>query len=75
MSSAGRWTPKGAVARSRRQIAGAVEKLKLVALEWGDVDQSIVSDAESLIDELEKFSQAIEADTTARLAAGEHVGI
>lgn len=70
-----RWTPKLAIARSRRQIAGAVERLRAVALEWGDVDEGIVNDAESLIVELEEFAEDIENNTNERIAAGEHVGL
>lgn len=70
-----RWTPKLAIARSRRQIASAVERLRAVALEWGDVDEGIVNDAESLIVELEQFAKDIENNTNERIAAGEHVGL
>lgn len=70
-----RWTPKLAIARSRRQIAAAVERLRAVALEWGDVDEGIVTDAESLIAELEEFAEDIEKNTNERIAAGEHVGL
>ncbi len=69
------WTPKGAIARSRQRIAGAVEKLNLVALEWADIDQGFVDEAEALIGELEAFAENIEESVKERLAAGEHVGL
>jgi hypothetical protein len=70
-----RWTPKGAIARSRKNLDGAIERLRSVAHEWGDVDQTIVDESESLISELADFADRIESDTNARLEAGEHVGL
>jgi hypothetical protein len=70
-----RWTPKLAIARSRRNVAGAVDRLRAVALEWGDVDEGIVTDAEELIRHLEQFADDVEKNTKERIAAGEHVGL
>jgi hypothetical protein len=69
------WTPKRAVARSRKNLAAAADRLRAVALEWGDVDQCIVDQAEAMIPMIEDFANQIENDTNARLAAGEHVGL
>ena len=69
------WTPKRAVARSRKNLAAAVDKVRAVALEWGDVDQFIVDEAESIITVLEDFADTIEKSINDRLAAGEHVGL
>lgn len=70
-----RWTPKAAVARSRRQINAAIDNLRDVALEWEDVDQSYVSGAEDLIHQLDAFAERIDKEVQQRLAAGEHIGI
>jgi hypothetical protein len=70
-----RWTPKIAIARSRRNLAAAVERLRLVSVEWSDVDGSIEYEAEDLIRTLEEFSKRIDHDINERLAAGEHVGL
>lgn len=70
-----RWTPKLAVSRSQRSIAGAIERLRAVAHEWGDVDQAIVDQAEDLIRELETFSREIARDVAERMEAGEEIGI
>lgn len=69
------WTPKRAMAMSRKNLAAAVDKLRAVALEWGDVDQFIVDEAESMIKTLEDFADTIEASINERLACGEHVGL
>lgn len=69
------WTPKRAAARSRKNLAAAVDKLRAVALEWGDVDQFIVDEAESMIPMLEDFANTIEKSIAERLEAGEHIGL
>ena len=69
------WTPKSAVARSRRNIAAAIVKLRLVSVEWADADGGIEREAEDLIRELSIFADSIEANITDRLAAGEQIGI
>jgi hypothetical protein len=69
------WTPKSAVARSRRNIAAAIVKLRLVSVEWADVDGGIEREAEDLIRELSIFAESIEANINDRLAAGEQIGI
>lgn len=69
------WTPKRAVARSRKNLTAAADKLRAVALEWGDVDQFIVDEAESMIKELDDFADTIEKSINERLACGEHVGL
>jgi hypothetical protein len=71
----GRWTPAGAIARSRKNCTGAAERLRAVALEWGDVDQGIVEEAEDLLREVEAFGRHISEWINERLAAGEHVGL
>lgn len=70
-----RWTPNLAIARSRRNIAAAVERLRVVSLEWADVDQGFVDEAEDLIRELDGFAMRITQETAERIAAGEHVGL
>ncbi len=70
-----RWTPNLAISRSRKNIAGAIERLRAVALEWGDVDQGFVDEAEDLIRELDAFAMRITKETAERIAAGEHVGL
>ena len=70
-----KWTPKLAISRSRKNIAGAVERLRTVALEWGDVDEAIVQEAESFIAPLEEFADQIERDINERIASGDHVGL
>ncbi len=69
------WTPKNAIARSRRNIAAAIVKLRLVSVEWSDADCAIEREAEDLIRELAIFADNIEASIKDRLAAGEQVGI
>lgn len=69
------WTPRGAIARSRKNITGAIERLGAVALEWGDIDQGIVDDAERWMKDLRQFADDIEKQTQERIAAGEHVGL
>jgi hypothetical protein len=70
-----RWTPKLAVSRSRRNLAGAIERLRTVSLEWSEVDQSFVDAAENFVRDLEDFAERIESETKQRLEAGEHVGL
>lgn len=70
-----RWTPKSAVARSRQQLTAANERLRRVALEWQDVDQSFIDRAEQLIAQLEEFADEIRDQVQQRLDAGEHVGL
>ena len=70
-----RWTPNLAVARSRKNIAGAIERLRVVSIEWNDVDQNFVDGAEELIRELDDFAMRITKETAERIAAGEHVGL
>lgn len=70
-----RWTPKAAIARSQRHLEHAAARLANVALEWGDVDQSYVDEAEDFIRELREFGQRMEREVAERIAAGEHVGI
>ncbi len=69
------WTPKNAIARSRRNIAAAIVKLRLVSVEWSDADGGIEREAEDLIRELAIFADNIEANIKDRLAAGEQIGI
>jgi hypothetical protein len=69
------WTPKGAIARSRRNLAGAAERVRAVAIEWSDVDRSFEDEAEELAKVLDDFASRIERETLSRLEAGEHVGI
>lgn len=70
-----RWTPNLAVARSRRNIAAAIERLRVVSVEWADVDHSIEMEAEDLIRTLDDFAMRISKDIADRLAAGEHIGL
>lgn len=70
-----RWTPKAAVARSRKNIAGAVERIRAVALEWGDINEGFVTDADRFIKDLKEWAESIESETNERIAAGEHVGL
>jgi hypothetical protein len=70
-----RWTPKHAVATTKRQVDAAVARLRVVALEWGDVDQTYVDNAEDFIRELEEFAERVEAEVAERLKAGEKIGI
>lgn len=70
-----RWTPKLAIARSKRNIDKAVERLREVSCEWSDVDCSIETRAEDLIRDLCEFADDIERDINDRLAAGEHIGL
>jgi hypothetical protein len=70
-----RWTPNLAVSRSRRNIAAAIERLRVVSCEWADVDRSIEDEAEDFIRELDEFAMRITKDIADRLAAGEHVGL
>lgn len=69
------WTPKSAVTRSRRNIAAAIVKLRLVAVEWSDADGGIEREAEDLIRELAIFADSIAANIKDRLDAGEQIGI
>lgn len=69
------WTPKLAVARSRRQLAAAITHLRKVSVEWADVHAGFEYRAEELIDELEKFSDDIRDEIDERLEAGEHIGL
>lgn len=75
MSSRARWTPKNAVRRSQKHIASAIVNLRKVAYEWGDVDEALVLEAEEWIQQLGRWSEAIEEGVKERLAAGEHIGI
>jgi hypothetical protein len=70
-----RWTPKLAVARSRRNLAGAADRLRAVSIEWADVDGFIEQRAEELIRELEAFADEIRDSVNERLEAGEHIGL
>jgi len=70
-----RWTSKLAVARSRRQLNAAIERLRKVSIEWDDVDQIFVFRAEDLIDELEQFADEIRDVVQERLEAGEDIGL
>lgn len=70
-----RWTPKAAVSRSRRNIAKAIERLRLVSCEWSDVDGGIEREAEDFIRELERFADEIKEAIADRLKAGEHIGL
>lgn len=70
-----RWTPKGAISRSRRNIAAAADRLRLVSCEWSDVDGGIEREAEDLIRTVEQFADEIAAGIAERLKAGEHVGL
>jgi hypothetical protein len=69
-----RWTPRRAVARSKRNLAGAIERLRVVSIEWADVDSGYEREAEDLIRELELFGERIEKEVAERQAAGEHIG-
>lgn len=70
-----RWTPNLAVSRSRRNIAAAIARLRVVSIEWADVDYSIESEAEDLIRTLDDFATRIAEGIAERIAAGEHVGL
>jgi hypothetical protein len=70
-----RWTPALAVSRSRRKIESAIARLREVSIEWSDVDESFVFEAEQLIAELETFADQIRDDVEERLKAGEEIGI
>lgn len=73
--SVARWTPKSAVARSKRNIATAVAALRKVSVEWADVDHSLEMEAEDLVRELNDFADSIENSINDRLAAGESIGL
>lgn len=75
MSRVRRWTPNAAVARSRRHIVAAIERLQKVAREWEDADNSIMDRAEGLIRDLDSFALEIQNDIRERIAAGEQIGI
>lgn len=68
-----KWTAKSAVARSRKNLDGAIDRLRAVSHEWDDVDQSFVDEAEEFIRDLQDFRDRIEIETTQRLDAGELV--
>lgn len=70
-----RWTPKGAVASSRRKLDAAIARLREVSLEWADVDESLVHEAEERIRDLEVFRDELTSYIQERLDAGEHVGL
>lgn len=70
-----RWTVRGALARTKRQLDAAQSHLANIALEWGDVDQGYVDEAESMIRELTEFWHRMQREVAERQAAGEHIGI
>jgi hypothetical protein len=69
------WTPKWAIARSRRSLEAAAARVRAVAIEWSDVDRSFEDEAEELARVLDDFANRIERETLARIEAGEHVGL
>lgn len=73
--TAQRWTPKRAVARSRKNLAGAIVRLNAVAREWGDIDQCFVEEAGELARALAEFADRIDNDIRERVKAGEQIGI
>lgn len=70
-----RWTPRLAVALTKRNIDGAVERLRAVSIEWSDVDSGYERDVEELIRVLQAFAVRVEKEVAERLKAGEHIGI
>jgi hypothetical protein len=69
-----RWTAKAALARTRKNVAGAIERLRAVAHEWGDQDQYIVDLAEENVQRLETFLSDIEEGVSERMAEGGYDG-
>jgi hypothetical protein len=70
-----RWTPRLAVSVTKRNIARAVERLRAISIEWSDVDDGYVRDAEDLIRVLNAFAERVETEIAERIAAGEHIGV
>jgi hypothetical protein len=70
-----RWTAKGALARSVRNIDAAIERIRKVSIEWSDVDGYWENEAETVIGQLEHFRDELRNEINERLAAGEHVGL
>jgi hypothetical protein len=70
-----RWTAKAALARTRKNIAGAIERLRAVALEFGDIDQYLVDQAEEEIRALESFLEATQEYLTERIAEDPEFGL
>lgn len=70
-----RWTPKSAMARTRRNVVGAIERLRAAALEWGDIDQYLVDQAEEHIKALEGFLESTEEYIAERIAEDPEFGI
>jgi hypothetical protein len=69
-----RWTPKAALARSRKNLVGAIERLRAVAYEWGDIDQGIVGEADDQVRALESFLESIEEGIGERMAEDPEFG-
>lgn len=70
-----RWTAKAAIDKSRRNIDGAIERLRQVAYEWGDIDQTFVDRADEFVRDLEQWRDDIATQIQERLDAGEEIGI
>jgi hypothetical protein len=65
-----RWTAKAALARTRKNITGAIERLRAVAHEWGDIDQCIVFEVDEHVRALETSLAEIEEGITERINEG-----